>query len=476
MHLARYEKICRENCRLQPDQVILVGLSGGADSLCLADLLDRLGYPLAVAYFNHGLRPEAAHEAETIAQLATSRGWQYLSTSAPIAEMARQQRLSIEAAARQARYTFLFDAARRVGAQAVAVGHQADDQVETVLLHLLRGSGLNGLRAMRWRAIFPDWDPQIPLVRPLLGTWRTEIAVCCADRGLVPLEDATNAEQHFTRNRIRAQLLPMLETYNPQIKSALWRLAFTLQGDFDILTSVVDTTFQSLLRQSDLGRVAMDHHTLAELEDGLLAAVLRRAAQSACPSLDDLDFDAVQRSIVFVRQPIPQGRVELTSGLVIFREGDQIILAQWDQLPPEPAWPQISEGSAIPIPVPGELSLPGGWFLTAQYLESARLSDLRPNFGDPFACWLNAAALPGPLLLRTWQPGDRFNPLGMANKTVKLADYWTNVGLPVRARSNWPLVVSGSQIIWVPGYRPAHSSRLTEAPQAVIHLQLTKTG
>ena len=91
MHLARYEKICRENCRLQPDQVILVGLSGGADSLCLADLLDRLGYPLAVAYFNHGLRPEAAHEAETIAQLATSRGWQYLSTSAPIAEMARQQ-------------------------------------------------------------------------------------------------------------------------------------------------------------------------------------------------------------------------------------------------------------------------------------------------------------------------------------------------------------------------------------------------
>ncbi|HNT53992.1 MAG TPA: tRNA lysidine(34) synthetase TilS [Anaerolineaceae bacterium] len=476
VELTRFEQICRERCRLVPDRPILVGLSGGADSLCLVDLLDRLGFPLVTACLNHGLRPEADQEVTALAALAAGRGWGFVTATADVAGLARRQHLSIEAAARQARYPFLFAAARDCDAQAVAVGHQADDQVETVLLHLLRGSGLEGLAAMRWRSINPDWDPAVPLVRPLLGTWRTAVAAYCAERGLTPFEDATNAAAHFTRNRIRAELLPQLETYNPRIKAALWRLADTLAADADFLTDAAQAALEALQPQSGAGWISLDHAGLAGLGDGLLRQVIRRVVLQACPQLEELDFDAVERTRRYVRQAVPQGRMELGGGAVVFRDGTRLVVSQPDAWLEARDWPRLAPGAVIPLAVPGEMELPGGWCLQAELLSPAGLEQLRPAFGDPYECWLKAAALTGPLALRTWQPGERFAPLGLGGETVTLGDFWTNTGLPVPARANWPLVCCGNQLVWVPGGRPAHFCRLEQAPQAVIHLRLFKTG
>src|SRR5512136_2975940 len=166
------ETILQERCELEPGKPVLVGVSGGADSLCLLGILRETGYQVIVAHFNHRLRPEADQEAAAVSELAKSRGLPFVSAEADVRQVAVTQSLSLEEAARMLRYRFLFTAAKENSAQAVAVGHTADDQVETVLMHFLRGAGLAGLKGMEYRTILPVFDPLIPLVRPLLMLWR----------------------------------------------------------------------------------------------------------------------------------------------------------------------------------------------------------------------------------------------------------------------------------------------------------------
>src|SRR5512146_2662668 len=151
------------SCLLDREKPLIVGVSGGPDSLCLLDGLARLRFLLIAAHFDHRLRPESGQDAEVVRQAAESLGVQFALGSADVSACARDERLSIEEAARLLRYRFLFEQARRFKAQAVAVGHTADDQVESVLMHLLRGAGLSGLKGMSYRAIVPEWDNEIPL-------------------------------------------------------------------------------------------------------------------------------------------------------------------------------------------------------------------------------------------------------------------------------------------------------------------------
>ena len=206
MELQVFLKTVQEQCHLQPDQPVLVGVSGGPDSLCLLDLFSRLEFPLIVAHFDHALRPESARDAEYVRSLAAAYGKAFTTTRQDVALYAQTAHLSLEEAARQARYRFLFEQAQVYSAQAVAVAHTADDQVETVLMHLLRGSGLDGLKGMPFRTEFPGWQPQLPLVRPLLTTWRAEVEEYCRLRQLEPLYDPTNRETLYYRNRLRLDL------------------------------------------------------------------------------------------------------------------------------------------------------------------------------------------------------------------------------------------------------------------------------
>ncbi|MBI3739868.1 MAG: tRNA lysidine(34) synthetase TilS, partial [Chloroflexi bacterium] len=166
--LEKLESILRKQCDLDPQKPLLVGVSGGPDSLCLMDILRQAGYRIIVAHFNHKLRPEADVEATDVEKTAARYMLQCVVESADVRMHANAEGLSIEEAARNLRYKFLFAQARRFKAQAVAVGHTADDQVETVLMHFIRGAGLNGLKGMAYRTHLSIFDAEIPLVRPLL--------------------------------------------------------------------------------------------------------------------------------------------------------------------------------------------------------------------------------------------------------------------------------------------------------------------
>ncbi|MBL8102073.1 MAG: tRNA lysidine(34) synthetase TilS, partial [Anaerolineales bacterium] len=185
------DDILKNECGLLKDRPVVVGVSGGPDSLCLMETLRKAGYPVIVAYFDHQLRPESAADARMVEKTANRLMLACYLDGADVRAHAEGKKLSIEEAARNLRYRFLFNLARRYNAQAVAVGHTADDQVETVLMHFLRGSGIAGLKGMSYRSIIPVFDPEIPVVRPLLDMWREETVVYCAVHGLRPHYDSS---------------------------------------------------------------------------------------------------------------------------------------------------------------------------------------------------------------------------------------------------------------------------------------------
>jgi tRNA(Ile)-lysidine synthase len=206
--------ILRERCRLQPGDRMVLGVSGGADSLSLMDLFVRLGYSPVISHFDHQLRPGSGQDAAQVREWSDDLGLAFILGSQDV----RAYAATLSLGCRETRYRFLCRAAEEVGATAVAVAHTADDQVETVLMHLLRGSGLAGLRGMAVRALPNPWNEEIALVRPLLSFWRAEILAYCADRGLQPRTDPTNQDPTFFRNRLRRELIPYLETFNPEIR------------------------------------------------------------------------------------------------------------------------------------------------------------------------------------------------------------------------------------------------------------------
>ena len=197
------ESILREQCGLTKDRPIIAGISGGPDSLCLLSILREAGYRVIVAHFNHKLRSDADADANAVEQAASRMNFASVIESGDVREYASMEKFSLEEAARNMRYRFLMEQARRSKAQAVAVGHTADDQVETVLMHFIRGAGLAGLKGMTYRTILPAFDNEIPIVRPLLDAWREETVVYCASHGLHPRYDPSNDSLDFFRNRIR---------------------------------------------------------------------------------------------------------------------------------------------------------------------------------------------------------------------------------------------------------------------------------
>ncbi|MDE3076556.1 MAG: tRNA lysidine(34) synthetase TilS, partial [Chloroflexota bacterium] len=197
-------------------RLVVVAVSGGADSVCLLHLLTGQGCRVVVAHLNHGMRGRAGDaDAAFVRELSERLGHRCVVERRDVPSLRRERALSLEEAAREARYEFLRAVAEREGAEAIFLGHTADDQVETFLMRLIRGAGLAGLSAMR--------SKQGILYRPLLSVWRTEVEDYLRERGLEWREDASNLDPRFFRNRVRHELMPLLVRLNPGVKEVLLR-------------------------------------------------------------------------------------------------------------------------------------------------------------------------------------------------------------------------------------------------------------
>jgi tRNA(Ile)-lysidine synthase len=441
-------------------------------------VLRQAGYHTIVAHFNHKLRPDSDTDANIVEQTAARLNLASVIENGDVWAYAEAEKLSIEEAARILRYRFLMGQAHRLNAQAVAVGHTADDQVETVLMHFLRGAGLAGLKGMNYRTVIHMFDPEIPVVRPLLDTWREETVVYCAANGFRPRHDPSNASLDFFRNRLRHLLIPTLESYNQRFREVVWRRSLSLGADYEILASVLDDAWKVCVVQQTTGFITFDSSALTKQPLGLQRNLIRRAIEVVHPDELDINYATLERAANFISDPDGGHhiRLDLTGGVHLLREGSWIYIAAKNVTLPVERWPQMpDETNTISLQIPGSVKLSGGWKLNCERWNIASLATEQARMNDdPFQVWVDAQGVYDALELRVRQDGDRFEPLGMDGHEVKISDFFINVKLPQRARERWPLLCMGEKVVWVPGYRPAHPFRLTEATRQALYFSMTR--
>jgi tRNA(Ile)-lysidine synthase len=471
----RVRAIIEREQLLDPGKDVLVGVSGGPDSLVLMDILDRLGYSLIVAHLNHALRQEADDEAREVQLISESRGLNFVSEVIDVAAYAYQKSLSIEEAARIVRYEFLFRQAALHKVQAVAVGHTADDQVETVVMHMLRGCGLSGLRGMQFRALPNSWSQEVALLRPLLTFWRSEILAHCERLQLKPVFDRSNFENTYFRNLLRNDLIPYLERYNPAIKQILWRMSNVLAGDYQVIEQVINEVWEKCVITFSQDYVIFDYQALLKQPLGIQRGLLRQGINYLRPGLRDIDFQSIERALNFMFSPTQTGQMDLISGLRLSLEGNQLILADWNARLPREEWPQVTVHESINLKTPGKLQLMDGWVLHSEHVKDLVTAFRRATLNkDTFQAWVSIDSFSAPLQLRTRKPGDRIQPLGMEGHSVKLSEYMINLKIPRRVRDAWPLISTNGEIVWAPGIALAHPFRLTESTREAVYMHFYK--
>ena len=459
-------RFVREHGLFAGQKRVVVAVSGGPDSVTLlfilAHLREALDLELWVAHFDHGLRRRSEREAERafVSRLAGELGLPFVFGQGDTRAHARRHHLSLEEAARGLRYAFLVDQAEGLGAGAVAVGHTASDQAETVLMHIIRGSGLAGIAGMRPRSRWPfAGHPGLVLVRPLLTTSRRQSERYCQEEGISPCLDATNVLLEPLRNRVRHELLPLLRRYNPRVEEALLRLAGAAAGDAAYLDETAGLFWQALAQRS--GRsVQFPRLELAALSPALQSRLLQAAARHLIgdtAQVEAVHFEAMQAALGGGNR-----RLSLPGGLVFAAQRESVRLT----LGREATAGTIPE---TPLTVPGRTEV-AGWRVECEILP---VEAARPG-ADPYEALLDLEALGPTVTVRSRRRGDRLRPAGLGGDK-KLQDLLVDAKVPRDQRDAVPLVCAVWGIAWVVGQRLGERAKIGPGTRSVLRLRFRRS-
>lgn len=423
---------------LGPGDHVLVAVSGGADSVALLHCLHRLSpgmqWKLTVAHFNHGIRgADADRDEEFVGQLAAQLGLPFVCERARLASATAAGDPNLEQAARTARYAYFRRAARSLGAAKIAVGHSLDDQAETVLSRLLRGSGVEGLSGIR-----PVLDGMI--VRPLLECRRSQILAYLCRRRLSFREDASNRDLGFERNRIRHELIPYLErSFHRPVARVLARQADLARETAEYLAAEAGKAYETLRRPAERG-VSLPAAGILELPPIIRRFVVRRALCEIRGSLRGTSMSHVNDVLALCRPGESGACIQLPGNVLAIREfGDLIIMEA-----PVPA----ALSYRYVLPLPGRCEVPeAGMIFIADFAEAAEQGLAAGRAA------LRSDVLPASLIIRPWLPGDRYG--GPGHRKVKKV--FSQERIPWRERGRLPVVAAGEAVVWVPGLKPAKS-------------------
>jgi tRNA(Ile)-lysidine synthase len=447
-----------------PGDRVLAAVSGGPDSVALAALLlelrEEMPLEVRLAHFNHRLRPEAGRDERFVRDLARRWVLPLTSGSADVRAAAARDKRNLEEAGRELRYRFLRRAAEAAGVTKIATGHTMTDQAETVLMRLMRGTGLAGLAGIA--PIVPG--PPCPVVRPLLDIPGPDLRAWLAARNIPFLEDATNRDPRFLRNRIRSELLPGLEArYEPRIVAHLARLAGLVREDEELLQGFVRELADEFIRRR--GReVSLDLKTLPLVFPALARRVAREFLRQVSGSLRDVSFDDVEALLALGENK----EIALGKGLTLGREGGLVGLRKAGPRP-KPFETRWSGRGELVVPEAG-LVVHGSW-------RTFGPSSRRPLAKDDrTGADLDAGTLVFPLTVRSRRPGDLYRPIGAPGRK-KLKEILRAKDIPASERGRRPVFLSGGAIVWVPGLPVAEAHKVTASTKKVFSIRIAaKTG
>ncbi len=478
---------------LPPGGEVIVAVSGGADSLCLLHVLHQLCGPgkryaavhLHAAHLDHQLRAGASEQdAAAVERVVSAWDLPFTCGKIDVPALARSEHRSVEEAARLARYRFLREVAH---GQPIAVAHHADDQVETLLLHYLRGSGLSGMVGMQPR--------QRDIIRPLLEVIHAQTVAYCRQHGIEPVEDVSNADPAYTRNRIRHQLLPLMESINPGFRATLLRSSASMRSDFEYIETQIDACWPQVIISEQEDAIDLQGEALAALPLNLQRHLLRRVTAHLCGGQSPLEprhyaliehllqgpADRQARSL-----DLPRGlRVTRVLHNVTFARLYDIGFNQFVGNGGERNQSRPHSGEEVALSIPGEVAVPGTpWIaraemLTGLLLEKAIEALRREDWPEVwhllpvsrYVVYIDASGVGTSLQARTRRPGDRLQPLGMLHEK-KVQDVLVDKRIARPARDSIPLFFSASHCIWLAGVALDERARLTSETKNIARLSI----
>ncbi|OGP94114.1 MAG: tRNA lysidine(34) synthetase TilS, partial [Deltaproteobacteria bacterium RBG_16_47_11] len=447
---------------LEKDDRLIVGVSGGVDSMGLLHLLnacrETFDLSLIVAHVNHGFRPEESErEAELVQEESARFRLPFEYGKFNVREFQKLGGLSPQDAARRIRFHFFYDLLHKHRAQKIALGHNADDQVETVLLRLIRGSGLRGLKG-----ILPIREQKV--IRPLLEVWREEIDSFALEKKIPFLCDSSNLKKDYLRNRIRLSLIPFIEgEYQPNFKETLLRTSKILREENDYLEKGAEEAYQKIINEAKdiLSFKFSEYQSLHRaIQRRVIKKILEKILDCGMVMEDGGGAD-VHKIHQNLHQSSPSFLLELPHGFWVEKRYDLVLFGKREVKPSPPFEVElISPGHTLVEEIGKEV-----------VIEETDRDQFRDYSGPPNTALMDYGSLRFPLKIRNFRPGDRFCPLGVKG-TQKLKDFFIDHKVPKFERPRVPLLISGERIAWIVGYRIDERVKITEKTKKVLKVKV----
>lgn len=455
--ITQMEATIREFSLLETHDRILIGVSGGPDSMALLDGLHRLStayeWQLTVAHVHHGLRgKEADEDALFVERFCQEHNIAYELCRRDVRAHLIQHGGNLQEVARNLRYEAFQAVARQIGAQKLALGHHADDRAETVLMRFLRGTGASGLAGI---PVKQKWD-EVEVVRPLWRMWRQDIEAYCEKRKLMPRVDSSNSSLDYMRNRIRLKLIPELQRYNPQVKKGMLQLSEQLAAEEEVWENWTKDALKRVLVKRD----EMEWQLSVPALRNLSVALQRRVIQLILNYLTIRSWKHIEKIRRLIDHVSSSTECSLPGNWKAVRDYDLIRL----YIPQETV---KQEGFHIRLHIPGMTKLPmpyKGMFeaiVTREKIETDK-------WEVPWAVF-DAAELAGALYIRTRKRGDRIHIKGMKGRK-KVKDLFIDEKIPRRERERWPCVADEKDILWIPGLRRSAKALVNETTDQRLYL------